>query len=323
MRIQAGWLVLAGALLAACGDDDGGSDIPAPTGLTIAKASPSGDEQAGTVGEALGDALRVTVTRAGAAEVGATIIWSTPDGGALDPSSTTTGADGTAQTSWTLGGAAGAQSAVATLQGATGSPLTFTATANAGPAARLVASPGPTGTVGTQVQLQVTTTDANNNGVGGVAVAWTVTAGDGVLAAPTSQSNAGGVATNSLTLPAAPGTVTVEAAATGLTGSPAAITATAVAGGGGGGGGGSTVTVGNNFFQPASITVPPGTTVTWQWTNTGAVPHNVTSTGSPSFPSSATLTGTGQTYQHRFETSGTYQYQCTIHPEMQGTVVVQ
>jgi len=40
-------------------------------------------------------------------------------------------------------------------------------------------------------------------------------------------------------------------------------------------GGGSTVTVGNNFYSPATLSVATGTTVTWQWAD-GDVQHTVT-----------------------------------------------
>lgn len=105
-------------------------------------------------------------------------------------------------------------------------------------------------------------------------------------------------------------------------------------GGAGGNGGGpvGTVIVGNLFFESghngtrnaAQDTVAAGQTVTWTWTGTGGTPHSVQSQGSPSFPSSATLSGSGMTYTATFATPGTYRYQCAIHPtQMTGTVVVQ
>lgn len=100
----------------------------------------------------------------------------------------------------------------------------------------------------------------------------------------------------------------------------------------GGGGAVSTVTVGNILFRsghngttnPAQDTVPAGQTVTWTWTGTGATPHSVLSQGSPSFPSSATLTGSGMTSTNTFTTPGTYRYDCAVHGSaMSGTIVVQ
>jgi plastocyanin len=110
-------------------------------------------------------------------------------------------------------------------------------------------------------------------------------------------------------------------------------------GGGGGGGGGGVPTsgdvgviVGNIFMKsghnssanPAVDTVAVGKSVTWTWTNTGSVPHSIQSLGSPSFPSSAVLTGDGKTYRVTFNAAGTYQYDCAVHGTMMsGTIVVQ
>jgi plastocyanin len=91
------------------------------------------------------------------------------------------------------------------------------------------------------------------------------------------------------------------------------------------------VTVGNIFFtsgrnrssNPAVDTVAVGGTVTWTWATTGTTPHSVQSLGSPSFTSSAVLTGSGSTYQSTFAQPGTYQYDCAIHGSlMTGTIVV-
>jgi plastocyanin len=90
------------------------------------------------------------------------------------------------------------------------------------------------------------------------------------------------------------------------------------------------VTVGNNFFRSnhngtcntAIDTVQAGGSVTWTWT--GTTSHGVRSQGSPSFPSSGILTGVGQTYSVTFDTPGTFEYDCPVHPsQMTGRVVVQ
>jgi plastocyanin len=97
-----------------------------------------------------------------------------------------------------------------------------------------------------------------------------------------------------------------------------------------GGGSAGSVTVGNNFFRsdrngtcnPAIDTVAAGTTVTWDWT--GTTSHSVRSQGSPSFTSSAVLTGEDQTYDVTLDTPGTYQYDCSVHAsQMTGQIVVQ
>jgi plastocyanin len=70
-------------------------------------------------------------------------------------------------------------------------------------------------------------------------------------------------------------------------------------------------------FSPSTITVTAGTTITW--TNKDAVTHNVTS--NPALFSSGGM-GNGATYTFTFLNKGTFNYSCTIHPSMTGTVVV-
>lgn len=70
-------------------------------------------------------------------------------------------------------------------------------------------------------------------------------------------------------------------------------------------------------FQPTSITVKAGTTVTWK--NTGAVAHTVTADDA-SFDSGHVAPGAS--FQHTFTTAGTYAFHCAIHRSMTGTVVV-
>jgi len=71
-------------------------------------------------------------------------------------------------------------------------------------------------------------------------------------------------------------------------------------------------------FTPATLTVKPGTTVTW--TNTGSASHTVTADDG-SF-ASGTLAG-GATFSQTFAKAGTYAYHCSIHHSMVATVVVQ
>ncbi|HLZ69460.1 MAG TPA: plastocyanin/azurin family copper-binding protein [Dehalococcoidia bacterium] len=71
---------------------------------------------------------------------------------------------------------------------------------------------------------------------------------------------------------------------------------------------------------PASITVKPGTTVTW--TNHDSVSHTVTSdAGQAQSFDSNTLAPNGA-FSVTFAKAGTYHYHCNIHASMHGTVVV-
>lgn len=71
-------------------------------------------------------------------------------------------------------------------------------------------------------------------------------------------------------------------------------------------------------FQPSSITVSVGTTVTWH--NMGSVTHTVTSTSG--LFNSGNISP-GGTFPFTFENAGTYTYHCSIHTSMTGTVIVQ
>lgn len=317
---RAGLGVAAGlALLAACGGD-GGSEPPPPA-LVAARAPVSGNAQTGTVAEPLADPIRVLVTRDGAPEAGATVTWGVTGAGAsISPPTGVTDAAGLAQATWTLPRAAGARTATATVADAAGSPVSFTATALPGPPTQLTRTGGngQSGAVNTALPtpLQVTALDEFGNGVAGVSVAWQVTGGGGSVASPNSTTGASGAATMVWTLGPTLGAQTAEGASLGLTGSPVEFTATGTPPL-------TRVSVGNNFYAPSAISITAGTQVRWTWSNTGAIAHSVTSTGAPSFPGSAVLTGNGSVYAFTFVNSGVYTYQCAVHgAAMSGTVTV-
>ncbi len=95
-----------------------------------------------------------------------------------------------------------------------------------------------------------------------------------------------------------------------------------VPGGGGGTTSGSapnTVVEQNISFNPATITVKTGATVTW--VNQDSVPHQVYfNDGSVKGP----VMNPGDTFKHTFAKPGTFKYHCNIHPTiMKGTVVVK
>ena len=80
---------------------------------------------------------------------------------------------------------------------------------------------------------------------------------------------------------------------------------------------GDAVMIENFAFAPASLTVPVGSTVTW--TNGDEEPHTVAANDG-SFHSPGL--GAQGTYSFTFRTPGTFDYICSIHPFMHGTVVV-
>jgi plastocyanin len=80
---------------------------------------------------------------------------------------------------------------------------------------------------------------------------------------------------------------------------------------------GAAVTIVDFAFQPASLEVPAGTTVTW--TNSGAATHTVTADNG-AFDSGRLASGAN--FSQTFDTAGTFTYHCEIHPQMTGTIVV-
>ena len=80
------------------------------------------------------------------------------------------------------------------------------------------------------------------------------------------------------------------------------------------------VTIDNFTFSPASLTVAARSRVVW--TNRDDIPHTVTSADEPRAMKSEPL-DTGDTFTHVFAKRGTLHYFCSLHPHMQGTIMVQ
>ena len=78
------------------------------------------------------------------------------------------------------------------------------------------------------------------------------------------------------------------------------------------------VKIDNFVFAPQRIVVKAGTTVTW--INEDDIPHTVVSS-TKVFKSSAL--DTTDKFSFTFATPGTYEYFCSLHPHMTGTVVVE
>ncbi|HME73911.1 MAG TPA: cupredoxin family copper-binding protein [Myxococcota bacterium] len=78
------------------------------------------------------------------------------------------------------------------------------------------------------------------------------------------------------------------------------------------------VHISNFTFDPPTLAVPVGATVTW--VNQDDEPHTVTSAGG-GFTSPAL--DTDESFSFRFDAPGTYVYRCAIHPQMTGKIVVQ
>ena len=77
------------------------------------------------------------------------------------------------------------------------------------------------------------------------------------------------------------------------------------------------VDITNFAFVPATVTISRGTTVVWTQQDSG-VSHTVTGTGFDSGPLSQ-----GDTFNQTFNEAGTFNYHCSIHTTMTGTIIVQ
>jgi plastocyanin len=83
-------------------------------------------------------------------------------------------------------------------------------------------------------------------------------------------------------------------------------------------GGGDSVSVLDNNFEPADLSVSVGDTVTW--THDGAASHTVTADDG-SFDSGNI--SEGDTFEHTFDEAGEFPYLCEIHTtSMTGTITV-
>jgi plastocyanin len=80
----------------------------------------------------------------------------------------------------------------------------------------------------------------------------------------------------------------------------------------------ATVIMQNFKFSPQIIAIKTGDTVVW--VNKDSVPHTSQSDGVLLWGSGTIQPGAS--FRHVFNSPGSYNYSCTIHPTMKGTVVV-
>ncbi len=195
----------------------------------------AGSGQIDTVGQLLATPLEVHVRAADGLGVGGVPVRfrALSGGGSVADSLVMTDSDGRARTTVTLGGLLGDQTFEAAVAGLSGSPVTFSVVALAGPPTQLlgVAGDGQLATVATALLTRpaVQLKDAGGNPVAGASVTFAVSGGGGSLTGGTQLTNAAGVATvGSWTLGTIAGANSLTASAPGVT--PVAFTATGLAG---------------------------------------------------------------------------------------------
>ncbi len=88
----------------------------------------------------------------------------------------------------------------------------------------------------------------------------------------------------------------------------------------------NTVSIHDLQFDPHSMPVAKGTTVTW--VNNDEAAHTITTDdfgtkGAAPGQFSSDPLNPGDSFTHTFDTVGTFNYHCTIHPYIKGTIIVQ
>ncbi len=194
----------------------------------------SGDGQSAPINTTLPLPLVVKISDGfGNPVAGVEVQWTAAlGGGSVSAGSTITDDQGLTSVQRTLGGAAGSQTSEARVDGLAGSPVVFTHTATAGPAAgvRIVSGNEQSGPVGSQLPIDfvVEVLDGGGNPVPSAPITWTVTGGGGSVSPASPTTDAAGRAAARLTLGTVPGPNTVDATVSGV--GTATFTATATVG---------------------------------------------------------------------------------------------
>lgn len=291
-------LLLVGSLLVlvGCGGDDNGPG-PAATPASISLTTSS----TGTINSlSTTRTLTATVRDANQAVIGnANVTWTAAPGGVVNLSS----ASGLTTTATAVGNGS------TTITARSGNVTATHDVTVAQDFAALVLSPNPgTVSIGGTLQLTATGNDPGGSPLASVGTV-TYTSSDDTKATVNDNGLVSGVAAGDvdITGEATVGGVTHTAVAD-VTVSSASFPLTA------------DVTAGNatQTFTPASVDIAQGGVVTWTF---GALTHNVTFGAQAGAPANIPTT-TNQVISRTFNTIGTFNYDCTVHAGMSGTVIV-
>ena len=78
------------------------------------------------------------------------------------------------------------------------------------------------------------------------------------------------------------------------------------------------VVIDNFTFAPTPLTVAVGSEVTW--VNHDDIPHSIVC---PALNVKSHPLDTDDSFAHRFEPAGTFEYMCGLHPHMRGQITVK
>ncbi len=160
--------------------------------------------------------------------------------------------------------------------------------------------------VGDSVQLVAVPLDQNGTALGGLPAA-SFSASDPARVNVSATGLVVGTAAGTVTVT---GSITHQGVTRSATASVTVMTPQA---------GTAVVGTANRLFTPASVTIPAGGTVTWQFVESV---HNVTFRGGAPPGGDIGDQNPGNAVSRSFPSAGTYSYDCTRHSGMIGTVVV-
>jgi plastocyanin len=243
------------------------------------------------------------------------VAWTASGGGAVSASTSRTNAGGEAMIEYTFGAQArGGYGAMAAVPGLIGSPIVWDLQALPGNPVALQKTGGDSlvAQAGGPVVHTVTARDAYGNGTHGVTIQWAAATGGGTIFPAQNITGNGGLAEATRTLGSGLGEQTATAGAPVLPGSPV-VTFTTISAA-------TVVRVGNNAFTPTVVTVQAGDSVAWQWQGT-TNQHNITFATVAGAPANEPNRVSGAVWR-TFTTVGTFDYQCTNHGGMTGSVTV-
>ena len=291
----------------------------------LAKApTNSGDGQTDTVLATLPNPYRVIARDQNSAPVqGVVVNWTVTGGGGSVPSPTSaTDINGIAVITHTFGSTVGAQNVQASVAGLLGQPVAFASTATPGIPTQIAktataSGDNQSGRVGNTLAQphRVIVKDGHGNPVPSIPVQWVAGVGGATPKTSPVTTDANGIASDSITLGATIGGQADTAKVTGLAGSPVAFNSTASALVT------KAVSVNDNFYTPADVTIEAGDSVQWTWN--GVNPHSVTL--DPPDGRDSGVHGNAFVYKLKFTNRGTFTYFCTFHGRliMNGSVTVQ